>query len=112
MRQAPISNNLFLKHSVVRLWITPNVENSRHFINGIQLKKHMQEVPIKFNLLSDSQELSTEQTLKTTINSCIENVQLTPTKLNHSEAIEGTNLSQSTMIEPLSITHLISINDN
>jgi hypothetical protein len=72
MRRTLVSKNLLLKHSAIKLWITPNVEKSRHFINGIRLKKHMQ-VPIKLNFLSGSWELGTKQTLKTTINSYLEN---------------------------------------
>ncbi len=69
----------------------------------------MQKIRVKFNLFRGNRELGIEQTLKKTINNNLENVQLTPTELNHNDTIEGTNLSQSTMIESLSKTYLISI---
>ncbi len=109
MRRAQVSDNLPSKHSLIELWITPNAKESRHFINRIRLNKHMQKIPIKFNLFKGNRKLSIEKTLKKTINNNLENVQLTPTELNHNDTIEGTNLSQSTMIESLSKTYFISI---
>jgi hypothetical protein len=41
MRQALVSNKLLSEHSVVKLLITPYVEESMHFYNDIELKKHM-----------------------------------------------------------------------
>jgi hypothetical protein len=74
MRQALVFHNLPLKCSVVRPWIAPNVEDSKHFIDGIRLKKHMQKILVELNLLRGSQEFDTEQTLTTIIKSSIGNV--------------------------------------
>jgi hypothetical protein len=71
MRRAPFFNKLLPEHSAVKLWITPYAEESRHFLNGIQLKKHMQKMLMKFNLLKVGWELGTKGTLTLTSESNI-----------------------------------------
>jgi hypothetical protein len=83
MKRALVCNKLFSEHSVVKFWITPYVEESRHFFNGIQLKKHMQKIPMKFNLLKLSRELGTKRTSTSTNESNLLNAQSASIELQH-----------------------------
>jgi hypothetical protein len=49
MRGALVFDKLISVHNVIRFRIVPNTEESKHFLDDIQLKKHMQKVPMKLN---------------------------------------------------------------